>query len=154
MMFIGTSWFEHCKAGYIRTFHPTKNVEELSFAIYGDKCNDGPLPLNKLFSKLHQLELSLYSNINYSYIVCEFSHLDHLTLSISNPDAWSRADQIEMFLAKNSHIRNVEIHFTPQLSISLAEISKLLPNIENLTLHNTLELFNETAHFDHVKNSI
>lgn len=136
---------EHCTA-------PFKEVEELTFGISDSELKHSNLPFDQLFPKLRMLNVSFSSNADLSYITCKLPRLDYLNVHIVNEKAWPRIDQIKELLRENSHVRGAEIQFAPKsfITLSLKNISELLPNLEYIKLH-TFWLLGEPVHFDHVK---
>lgn len=134
---------------------PFEELKEFSFSISKSEFRPSNLPLNQLFPKLRILNITFASKADLSYVVCKLPYLDYLNVHIQTETARSQAHQIEAFLCKNSHVRNIEILMAPKhlISLSLRKISELLPNIEFLKL-NTLVLSDEPAHFNHVKHFV
>lgn len=137
------------KATFAQFTVPFKLCEELSFAVGSNKIeiDIGSLPLNQQFPELHQLNMELWANIDYSFIDLEFPQLQHLHLIVGR-NAWNRKDQFESMIRKNAHIRSFGMEYCPPDYVKVLE--KILPNIENLTL-SQLDI-TEHVQFEHVTN--
>lgn len=122
---------------------PFERLESFEFFYIEKLENDKTFDL--LFPQLKRLSLQFLYDADYSYIECEMPHLEYIQLFIDVfPDLPRHMDQIEVFLSKNPQIRSVDSNLVQM-------INKLLPNIENLTLH-TFEIGeNETFRFENVK---
>lgn len=133
---------------------PFEGVEELHFGIDINEFKSDISSLNYLFPRLQRLGLSLFSNVNYDFMDCELPHLKHLNLFIAS-EAWECKEQIEAFLRKNTQIQSLGIDFLPidHVKISLKDINRLLPNIENLTL-STFNIGQESVRFERVKHFV
>lgn len=126
---------------------PLDELEELQLFITKTLQN-GSLPLNELFPKLRQLDLSmLYFRGQYSIFDCEFAHLEHLILNFDE-SAWGHRNQIKSFLRKNAHVKSVHLGSMPKGFLN--ELPELLPNIENLTL-NTVYIDSDYLRMESVK---
>lgn len=138
--FIKCDTIEHLTA-------PLNNVEELSLIVEARRIKSGVLPLNQLFPTLKKLHLKLYSDLDYAFIYCNFSHLEHLSVAASN-NVWDRKDHVEELLRKNPNIRSFNARDFPNDYAKV--ISKHLHQLENLTLHE-FDAGNDSIHFEHVK---
>lgn len=105
------------------------------------------LPFGQLFPQLNRLSLRLEGDIDYSFIDCELSNLQHLDISITS-EAWKRKDQIEGMLWQNQHIESVEFSGFPMDYIK--NINAMLPNVFNLTLHG-FDTGQKMVHLENVK---
>lgn len=124
---------------------PFKNLEHLSFVVKQTHIKSGQLPLNQLFPKLSDFKLYV-QDTDYSFINCEFPHLDTLTLTaLFQPQ--NESDQFAEFLQKNPQIKNIDVNHRSDNFIRV--IHAALPNLKRLKLHN-LNINNTMIHFEHV----
>lgn len=150
----GSASLTHLNLNGIREYtleqfsEPFSNVEELEFEIFkiGTKSK---YPLNQLFPKLRRLNLYLFSNTSFDFIVCEFPHLEHLLLSLHTNAELNRRGEIENIFRKNPHIRSLNVNYYE--ADFLVEISNLLPNLEHLILPSTYQFGSSPFSFEQVK---
>lgn len=90
------------------------------------------LPFAQLFPELSHLSLRLEGDVDYSFIDCEVTTLQHLDISVT-AESWKRKDQIEGMLWQNQHVESFEFGGFPADYIK--NINAMLPNVVNLTLH-------------------
>lgn len=112
---------------------PFDQVEDLSCIIYLSRGTTKIMPFNQLFPKLRRLSINLDFNADYSFIDCEFSELEYLDIIVTEASWSCGQSQIEGMLQKNPQIKSIEIINFPHDFVEF--ISKWLPNVENLTLH-------------------
>lgn len=124
---------------------PFPEVEHLSVDIKEVTCDIGTF--GQMFPKLRALDLTLQSDIDYSFIDCELPLLENLYIRLTN-DSQQRMDQIERFMRKNPQIKSIVIIGFPQNYVKI--INELLPNIENFTIP-TINTRNDTVRLENVK---
>lgn len=91
------------------------NLEELSFLVNVECVKKGVLALNELAPNLKRLSVRLYTHTDYSFIECEFPHLEHLFFGVSGPSiVFQQREQIDGILKKNPQIKSIEIHAFPK----------------------------------------
>lgn len=143
----------HLKLGYIKfdTFEylrgPFPNVVNLSITFDSEPIKTQVNKLNDIFPNIRLLELSLHSDIDYSFIDCKFPRLERLILDVQST-AWKRAYRFISLMKQNPQIRSAEIERFPPDAVKY--LDKLLPNVDTLTLY-IFNDNNETVHFSHVK---
>lgn len=128
---------------------PFENVENLKFGII-EQCEPTKnLSFNKLFPKLRKLAIQLHLDMDYSFIDCDLPHLESVIIGVAK-GAWNKLNQINGLFRRNSQIESVVVQWSsPDYII---ELSKLLPNLRNLTFLNTnIDIQNETVHFENVE---
>lgn len=128
---------------------PFNAVEKLHFSIDEEVPSANMLPLNQLFPKLRQMYVSVWLDLDYSFFDCEFYHLEHVEVSVNYYNSKNQIKQIENLLQKNPQIRIISTWHFPADYVKI--INKLLPNLENLTLHEFGSL-DENVCFENVKN--
>lgn len=128
---------------------PFKRVDELHFTVdyKFNGMNNGTLTLNQLFPKLRRLCISLRGYADWEFIDHEYSHLEDLTIDLFEIE-WHEMDRIEDLLRKNPQIRIASFRQLPSDFIHV--VSKLLPNLENMTI-DKVDIRSGKVHFDHVK---
>lgn len=141
-------------ATFLHFTTPFKSVEYLSFIVkfyYEIDQFNKIAPLNQIFPILRQLKMKLGADVDYSFIDCDFAHLEHLKLIIGL-DSWKRKDQIKSLLSKNSRIQSLDGGLFVWQAIGseyIKAIQKSLPNIQNLSLSEFQ--FQESIQFNEVK---
>lgn len=127
---------------------PLKYVEDLSFSVVDVvDVRTGPLALNQVFPNLRRLTLKLDSDVDYTFLGCHFPHLDELNVMLSDYSL-ERINQIAELFRKNPQIRSFKPFYFPKHYAKV--ISKLLPNLENLSLQK-LEIDSGIVRFEHLK---
>lgn len=130
---------------------PFEAVDSLHLGIEIPVNGHATLTLNEIFPNLRSLNLTLRSKVDISLIVCEFPRLVNLKLYMSECGT-ERNDQIFRLMAKNPHIKCIEVEFYPRTLVrfDLERMNQLLPKLELLTLH-SFDIGNESVHFEHLK---
>lgn len=127
---------------------PFVAVEELAIKNYRLSKQQKTLetkPLHELFPRLHKLQMELHPNMNYSFIYCNFPHLEILQMEITEG---TKNEVLDAFLSKNTQIKSIEMTF---LSKDICDIiNNNLPNLECLKLRQISHV-NDT-HFKWLKN--
>lgn len=126
---------------------PFAAVEILDFVIATEQIGT-ILPFSQLFPSVQSLTVTLSDNLDYSFIDCELSHLEYLSINIVSKVVKKPNAQIEGLIRKNPQIKKFEFSFFPDDYIST--VNKLLPRLESLSL-NTFVVNEDILHFDHVK---
>lgn len=128
---------------------PFNALEELHFLVDEEKPSANMQPLNQIFPKLRRMSVSLNTDLDYNCLDSDFQHLEHLETYIKSSDSSKQKMQFESLLHKNPQIRSINLWNFPNNYV--ITINKLLPKLENLTLHSFGGL-DETVHFENVKN--
>lgn len=132
---------------------PFKEVENLYIGIdttYEQEFKTGNLRLNQQFPKLHRFNLSIYNDVNMSFIQYNFPQLKHLKLRALS-FLHNGTDHIAIFLAKNKQITNIDLLHVQDDYIRV--VNKMLPQLESVTFHG-LDGGNETLQFENVQQLI
>lgn len=128
---------------------PFNVVEDLSFAIDVHKIGSKTQPLNQSFPNIKRLSLFMVSDIDYSFIDCNYPRLEQLSVRGLHATRFETAVAMQSIISKNPQIRNIELGtFVPNL---IKIVQKLLPKIEQLTLALASSIGNYKLHFEHVK---
>lgn len=137
--FINSDTFKNFK-------RPFSELRELSFNVSDDRVATGNLTLS-LFPKLESLNLILYRNMDYSFLLYEYPSLTYLKFYLHFIN-WKYENQFEEMLNKAYGIRSLEMSYLSQKLCDI--INRCLPNLENLTISHVDDV-NETR-FEHVQN--
>lgn len=139
---IETDTFEHFTM-------PFKEVETLHFTVNKASPSANMLPLNQLFPKLRRLNLYLNAALEHNLLDCEFPHLESVRAEFGYSRSEIQTEQLESLFRRNPHIRIIDLKCFS--SDYVRKINELLPNLEDLTLHELSDL-NERVHLENVKN--
>lgn len=143
----------HLDLGFIKcdTFEqftaPFDNVTELSLIVETKNGKSGNLPMNEMFPSLQRLKVTLYADVDYKFLYCNFTNLRNLIIGASK-NIWNKKDRVEQLLQMNSHIRHLNIRDFPKDYVR--NISRILPNLEELTLHE-FDIKNEPLCYEQLK---
>lgn len=144
---------------------PFNSVKE--FICFMKPKQIGPIVrLNRMFPQLSRLTLFLHSDslsdaisgvpdainrtyefMDLSFIDCELPKLEFLNFGLPGESVWRQKDKIEGLFRRNHQILSIEFSFFPRGYMN--DINKLLPNIQNLTIHD--DLGDDEIRFENVK---
>lgn len=142
--------FDYIRENTLAQFtSPLKAVEDFSCYMYTGDFIGNILPFDQLFPKLKKLMLTLFSDLDYSFIDCHFPHLEHFGYNIGNSPVQQRMKLVESIMTKNPQIKSIDARFATVEFVKT--IADLLPNVTNLTLFD-FEIKNRSVHFENVQN--
>lgn len=139
-------------AAFEKLTKPFENVKQLIFSLRGNQAQNEIRPFNELFPKLHELSLTLYSDLDYSFLDCELPSLEYIPDFGITDLSFRRREQIEGFLRKNPQIRGIHTNF--KFPADFAKfLSENLPNVVSLTL-DTFDIGNDAVRFGKLKHLV
>lgn len=129
---------------------PFTSVNQFECNLHLNEIGVDILPLNQLFPQLKRATFEMSSTQAYAMIDCTFPHLEAVKISLLHgSEEREQQGLIRNFLAKNTHIKSLEIlHFSWE-HVKLFSI--YLRNLHNLTIISNEYDVVDTIHFDSVK---
>lgn len=128
---------------------PFEKVVLLKFFISGKRINNGSLALNQIFPNLEHINFIIYAKPEFNFLDVEFQKLKHVFVHPGT--AWERTKgQVEGLLRKNPHLQSVYLSCFPDDYIKT--VYTILPSLQNVTIHGSLDIGNDTIQFEHIKN--
>lgn len=127
---------------------PFTALKELHFLVDEEQPSASMQPLSVIFPRLQRMSVSLGNDIEHNFLDDDFPNLEHLEASIVQ-DSEKQRLQFESLMRRNPQIRSLNTWNYP--GDYVVTISKLLPALEILTLHE-FDSLEEAVHFENVKN--